>query len=257
MDPKETGLYHILIITSVVVCCILLYAFITAILQQARYRWAHHREIESEINALEAERKRIAADLHDDLGPVLSSAIMKLDAIKYLGAEDALLVNSSISYLEKITGRVRSIAANLMPSVLTDKGLVTAIEYFIQNLNLDNIIRITLQADELPPLGQAVKVHLYRILQEIIHNSCKHGHVTKLRISIRCSDHKIILATIDDGTGFDLEEVSRQKKGYGLLNIQNRVQLLNGNLHIEAKKGTRYYIEIPMAVTTKINDKTS
>jgi two-component system, NarL family, sensor kinase len=246
MDTKETGLYYILIISSGIISGILLYAFITAVMQQAKNRWVHFQEIESEINSLEQERTRIAADLHDDLGPVLSAAIMKLAALKHLQAGDAQLVNSSISNIETITGRIRAIAAGLMPSVLANKGLVVAVGYFIQNLNLNSKVHITLDADDLPPLNHAVNIHLYRILQEIIHNSCKHGNAARLRINIQYRKGSIILATVDDGAGFDYDEVLRQKKGYGLLNIQNRVQFMNGNFHIKTSNGTRYYIEIPL-----------
>jgi signal transduction histidine kinase len=172
---------------------------------------------------------------------------MKLASVKNLDPGDTVLVNSSIRNLENITGRIRAIATGLMPSVLADRELVQAVQYFIDSI--DSKVKITLQAEELPAVSQAAKVHIYRILQEIIHNSCKHGNVTRLRIHFRHRKNLLVIATVDNGCGFDYDNILKAKKGHGLLNIQNRVQILNGDIHIDTGGGTRYFIEIPLQET--------
>jgi len=154
-------------------------------------------------------------------------------------------VNKSIEHIENITGRLRTIASGLMPAVLLDKGPVIAVQQFIRHLQLSNSIRVSLHTADLPRFTQQTNIHLYRIMQEIIHNCCKHAGASRLHIRVYQKGNNIILATADDGTGFDYEDVMRQKKGYGLLNIQNRVQLLNGNCNMQTTGGTRYFIEIP------------
>lgn len=246
MDTQETELYKLLIITAFVISSILVYSFFAALRQQVRYRQVHNREIGSEINALENERKRIAADLHDDLGPVLSAAKMKLSGISGVDGHNAQLVGKSMEYIENISGRLRSIAAGLLPAVLLDKGLVIALQQYIRNLDISDTLSIKLHAGNLPMLEHEVNIHLYRIMQEIIHNTCKHGNATRLHMEILFYGNKLVLSTADDGTGFNYTEMTRQKKGHGLLNIQNRVQLLDGNLNVQTDKGTCYYIEIPV-----------
>lgn len=255
MDSQETELYKLLIIAALVISSILVYSFMAALRQQARYRKVHNREIGSEINALENERKRIAADLHDDLGPVLSAAKMKLSGIVGINTQNEELVDKSIQYIEVISGRLRAIAAGLLPAVLLDKGLVVAVQQYIRNLGMDGRLSIMLHAGTLPPLQQDLSIHLYRILQEIIHNTCKHGNASRLQIIIVFSQNHIILSTADDGAGFDFAEMIRQKKGHGLLNIRNRVQLLDGNFNVKTNSGTRYYIEIPFNTTSKTPHK--
>lgn len=247
MDPQETSLYQLIIIASLVICSILIYAFITALHQQANYSQYQSKEISSGITLLENERKRIAADLHDDLGPILSATKMNLSVIQASSVSDAELLNKSIEYIDNMNSKIRTIAGGLMPAVLLDKGPVMAAEQFIQSLSFDHDIRIVLKAEPLPVLSQQASIHFFRIMQEIIHNTCKHARARELLLQVRVTGRYIMLATADDGTGFDFERTLRKTNGLGLSNIQSRVQLLNGKLNMRSVNGTQYYIEFPLA----------
>ena len=245
MDTQETSLYQIIILAAVVISSILIYSFLTALRQQANYCKHYNKEIRAGIISLENERKRIAADLHDDLGPVLSAAKMKMSVINATTTADKALLDKSIEYIENMTGKIRIIAGGLMPAVLLDKGPVMATRQFIETLSLNHELEIELHAAPLPALNQHASIHLYRILQEIIHNSIKHAQAKKLLINIYANKKQLIVASADNGKGFNYQKTLQQTNGYGLSNIQSRVQLLNGSIHVQSVTGTQYYIEFP------------
>jgi len=89
-------------------------------------------------------------------------------------------------------------------------------------------------------------IHLYRITQEIIHNSLKHARAKRLVIKMYTKNNEFILAATDDGIGFSSLQKSNQQKGFGLTGIHNRVHLLNGRVNIRSKPGTSYFIQIPL-----------
>ena len=247
MDTQETSLYQLIIIASLVICSILIYAFVTALRQQASYSRYQGKEISSGITVLENERRRIAADLHDDLGPVLSATKMYLSEIQPATPLDAELLDKSVWHINRMNNKIRAIAAGLMPAVLVDKGPVMAAVQFSGSLSLDHGLRIVVEADTLPVLSQEASVHFFRIMQEIMHNTCKHAQASKLLLQVKVNSNSIMLSTADNGTGFDVEKTLRKTDGCGLANIQSRVQLLQGKLNIRSVNGTQYYIEFPLA----------
>jgi signal transduction histidine kinase len=216
---------------------------------QAKYRLLFKKEIEAEINALETERKRISADLHDGIAPVLLAAKMRLSALEELKQEGRQAVNKTLEYIENMNSRIRDIIGGLMlPGILLDKGPIEAADQFIDDYGLGKTQHIRISG-YLPPLTDEASIHLYRIIQEIIINTCKHAGARRLEIIAMVEKKKVLLITADDGTGFEQDNNSPQKKGYGLLNIKGRVLSLNGTLHINSgsNTGTRYCIIIPLA----------
>jgi signal transduction histidine kinase len=246
MDTQETGLYHILIITSVVTTGILLYALMTAMLQQLRYRARHNCEVESEILASENERRWIAADMHDDLGPMLSGIKMTLSGIHKENENTLVLLNESIHRIDEISGKIRTLARGLMPPILADKGLVMALQQFIKTLPETGMPNIDLRLQPLPPLSLHASIHIYRIVQEIIHNSIKHAQASQVVIKLYTDDDNLVLSAADNGTGFRDIKKNRQPGGYGLTGIKNRVHMLKGNVKLRSTHGTGYFIQIPL-----------
>jgi len=234
-------------VTCVVTAGILLYAFVTAIMQQLRYRAQHHNEVESEILAGENERRWLAADMHDDLGPLLSATKMNLSAIDGKDQSDNTLMNESIQYIDEISDKIRSLARGLMPNVLLDKGLAKAVQQFINNMGNAGNVDIQLKVETIPQLHVNASIHLYRIIQEIIHNCLKHAHANRLIIKIYTRNNNLVLAASDDGIGFKLKNSFKQHSGYGLTGIRNRVHLLNGSFNLRSQPGTSYFIEIPVS----------
>lgn len=246
MDTQETGLYYILIITSVVTSGVLLYAFITAILQQIHYRVQHNLEVESEILASEKERSWLAADMHDDLGPLLSATKMSLSAIGAKNKADLVLLEESMQQIDVVNAKIRSLARGLMPDILLQKGLQLALQQFIKTLGNAYTLSIELKLQPMPPISDNASIHLYRIIQEIIHNCLKHARANQLVIKVYTKNNELILAAADDGIGFKTFKRTHQPKGFGLTGIQNRVHLLNGRFNLRSHPGTSYFIQIPL-----------
>ena len=247
MDSQETELYHILIIATVVTAGVLLYAFVTAILQQLQYRQQHNREVGSEILAGENERRWLAADMHDDIGPMLSATKMTLSAIQLKSEEDINLMTESMQRIDEISGKIRTLARGLVPNTLLDKGLTMALEQFTKTIVNVSSLQIELQVQDIPVLSVNTSTHLYRIVQEITHNTLKHAQAKQLVIKMYSRNTELILSAADDGVGFNNSDRKREKKGYGLTGIENRVHLLNGELNIRSKPGTSYFIQIPFS----------
>ncbi len=249
MDTKETSLYHIYLITIMVIVGLGLYFLTSALMLRARFRRAYDAQLEAEINKLESEKKRIAEDLHDEISPTLTAIKMKLDILRASSTKDEESIQKCIVYLNTLTEKIRNITVALMPSVIQDKGIAIAIEQYVHNLGYDCTTDIRYTYDPLPSLSLQNSLHIFRIVQEIIHNTCKRANATELEISISNENKMIILSTADNGKGFYYDPSILSTKSYGLSNIHNRVQSLNGTINIDTapEKGTRFYLELPIS----------
>lgn len=246
MDTQETTTYHAVLIAAVVIGTIILYFILSIIRHQRRHRLLYKATIEAEINTLEKERLRVAADLHDELGPILSAAKLKLSNIDALAPDDEKMRTEAMQHIDSILQQVRCIANDLVPNTLLRNGPVPAIEEYIGRIAVNDRLIIELQAGSFPAFPKNAQVHIYRILQELIHNTIKHAHATKLLIKIN-GDHKtLILSTADDGIGFRLEPTAGN--GMGLNNLRSRTEMLGGEMFIKTRpgKGSRFTFSIPV-----------
>ena len=130
MDTQEARIFIAIIISAVLIGVIILYFVITMIRQQKKNLALQKTHILAELQAMEKERSRIAADLHDDLGPGLSSVRFQIDHARRSGDETKQLAKAS-EQLDIYIERMREIAYNLMPSTLERKGLIPALEEFL------------------------------------------------------------------------------------------------------------------------------
>lgn len=248
MDPKETSLYYLYLVTLLVIVGLVSFYLLSALKMRARFRRVTNEQLEAEINKLESEKTRIAQDLHDEIGPILTAIKMRLELIGATSSKEQESLEKSKDHIDLLTNKIRNISVGLMPSVLKDKGLGIAIQQYIHNLNYESAPMIRYNFENIPTLSLPFSLHLFRIVQEIIHNTIKHAEAQKLSINLSEDNGKIILATAEDGNGFDFEKMLEIHKGYGLGNIQSRIQSLHGSLHIQSSigKGTQYFIEIPI-----------
>ncbi|MBS1564483.1 MAG: sensor histidine kinase, partial [Bacteroidetes bacterium] len=216
--------------------------------QQRRHLRLQQEKIQAEITTLENERRRIASDLHDDLGPLLSAVKLQIYSVEVPDPEDRELIERSGLYIDNILHRIREISNNLVPQALLRKGLVVALQEFIDNLTLAHPfdIRFT-YAGEIALPGDR-EIHLYRIILEVIHNALKHSHASVLELHIQEEPHRLTVSIADNGSGFQYEVVQKIGGGLGLKKIQSRVDMLRGDLHIESQpgEGTQYRIAIPL-----------
>jgi len=202
--------------------------------------------LSSTLEGQEAERARIAQDLHDGLGGLLSSVkahygkiqseIKKLESLKvFTSAEDML---------DDACEEVRRISHNLMPPLLRSHGLVPAIQGLVNNYQ-SSTLEISFDYRNMDErLGDTSEVFLYRIAQELLANIMKHARASKAEISLYGLENNVQLIIEDNGIGFDLETFRR---GLGIQSVNSRVEYLNGELEIESNigKGSNISIDIP------------
>src|SRR5262245_1656804 len=131
MDPHQAKIYTAIIITSVIVGVIILYFVISLIRHQRKNLELYNLKIQAEITTTENERTRIACDLHDELGPLLSAVKFKISSLDTPLEEDKEMVEESAKHIDDIIQRMREISNDLMPNTLLRKGILYAMEEFI------------------------------------------------------------------------------------------------------------------------------
>ena len=204
------------------------------------------------INAEENERKRIAAELHDGVGQMMSAAKMNLSAIEneisFKDEEQRFYFDKVIGMVDESCKEIRSVSHQMMPNALLKSGLASAVKEFLDKID-SRIIKINLHAEGLQErLDSNTETVLYRVIQECVNNVIKHSGANNLDISL-IKDADGISATVEDnGRGFDTTD--KQKfEGIGLKNISSRVNFLKGTVDFDSSpgKGTLVAIHVPIA----------
>jgi two-component system, NarL family, sensor kinase len=247
MGSKEADIYFALLIAIGVVAFVISYFIATLIRNQRRYIALYKQKINAEITTLESERSRIAADLHDDFGPFLSSIKMRISLLNTATPKEESMITKLKSDIDSMMIKIREISNNLVPSVLTHKGLVEALSIYCYHISQAGKVQVNFAAAPSLQLLQQQEIHIYRIVQEIINNAIKHAHCTVIDVTLFYKDGRLVLSITDDGIGFDKQMVMRQSAGLGLKNISSRADILKSALYIETTpgKGVHYQVEIP------------
>lgn len=236
------------VLISAVILILIISFFIISIVREHRkvVKWQQAR-IAAEVNTLENERKRIADDLHDELGPLLSAIKLQINHLEPTDETETAVLAKSSEQIDSIIQRFREISYDLLPNTLVRKGLVKATEEFISKLKPVHPLKISFTYCDFTLLPER-EINLYRILQEIIHNTVKHARATSLSISIQKQHKMLLIKTKDDGIGFNYSEKKQIAKGLGLLSLHSRVELLGGQLIVTSQpgSGTIFEIEMPL-----------
>ncbi|UII19634.1 sensor histidine kinase [Fulvivirga ligni] len=194
------------------------------------------------VRGQEIERSRLAKEMHDGLGPLLTSMRLRIQSLYLPEGNEAEL----LTLLDQTITEVRRMSNHLMPSVLEDFGLGEAIAnltLFLQNMSG---IKIQYKDDLTDALSipDDISVALYRIAQETLNNVVKHAQATEIRLSVTQFDDYVSFYVEDNGNGFD---INKKYSGHGLLNIKDRVAILKGTMHLNSNtQGTIIEIEIPL-----------
>jgi signal transduction histidine kinase len=219
---------------------------LTADLQRSRERL---------VTAREEERRRLRRDLHDGLGPVLSSVLLKLGAARRQLPPSTVAENLIIEAsddLRNAVADIRRLVNDLRPPVLDQLGLTTAMRDFVENCGSRDAVGVHVTVDlpeDLPRLSAAVEVALYRIMQEAVTNVVRHASADRctVRLSVEeTQDHyMLVLDVSDNGVGFP----SHRAAGVGLSSMRERAEELGGSFHIESQPemGARLLTSIPMS----------
>jgi signal transduction histidine kinase len=248
MVDQWTGvLISVMIFVGVILMRELFYSLKRAEIDRLR---SEKRVINAIINTEENERKRFAKDLHDGLGPLMSTVKMSLSAlserIKDQSGTDILnntnyLVNEAINTLKDISN-------NLSPHVLSNFGLTSALSAFTAKINQTKAIEIDFKSNmENQRLESEKEVVVYRAACELINNSIRHSGASRIEIELNKHEKFITLQFYDNGRGFDTSSLGEEDtKGMGISNIETRVRSVDGVFILESTpgKGTSALIKI-------------
>jgi signal transduction histidine kinase len=214
-----------------------------------RKAFVKQKLIEAVIETEEKERRRIASDLHDGLGPLLSASKLYFQA--YIDAKDIAGKNdieTKLKYIiENAIADTSRISHNISPHILENYGLITALENFISDISISKNIKFDISFENLERFDMKTELTIYRTISELINNTIKHAKASLISIKIFVSIDMLNIIYEDNGIGFSVKEKINEKTGIGLINIENRISFFKGNVIFEshANKGMKAIFKIP------------
>jgi signal transduction histidine kinase len=223
-------------------------------LQQQRI---NELETEKQLMAAEAvmkgedkERSRIAKDLHDGLGGMLSGIKHSFQHMKdnlVMTPDNQQAFERSMDMLDSSIKELRRVAHNMMPEALVKFGLDVALKDFCNSVNQSGAVELTYESFGLEKisLDQQTAISIYRMVQELVNNTLKHAAASKAIVQISKTADGLTITVEDDGHGFDTQ-ILQSTKGMGWSNLQSRIDYLKGKLNVQSApgKGTSVLIEI-------------
>ena len=194
-------------------------------------------QLQAVINSQESERKRFAMDLHDDFGQLISALRINLNHINDKMESEVQKANV---LLDDMYASLKSIAFNLMPQTLVEKGLEPALSELCHQLDELGQMKFTLRAYNTSELefSDVHKVAIYRVVQEIVNNVIKYSGATKVDINITGLDNELSIMIEDDGEGFD-PNILKMGRGNGWRNIGSRLDMMSAEIDYDSKVGRR------------------
>jgi len=207
------------------------------------------------IKAQEEERKRVAREIHDGPAQMLANIVMRAEYILKLMDIEPYSVKVELVSLQELVRQslqdVRKIIFDLRPMVLDDLGLVPALHRYVDDYKKQfNINAEFVFFGKQERLSPTVEAALFRVVQEALNNVHKHARAHQVMVKIEQLDNKITVSIRDDGTGFDIDSVTKNKNRecYGLINMRERTQILQGEFKINSApgKGTVITIVLPL-----------
>ena len=259
MQGEETDIRAVFLTSTVIVLILVMVIIIFVILYQKKIlkeqslrktREAEHQFelLQSTLQTQEAERVRVAKDLHDDLGALLSTIKLYMSQYARKNQQDDALQKHTEAVNELLTegiGDVRRISNDLLSPTLRDLGLTAALNELKDRINSADGLRVKVNYDPaLPRLDAQVELSLYRIIQELLNNTMKHAKAKHAHLSFHWQDQDLVLDYRDDGQGVNLKTV---KSHVGLRNLQSRATMHQGNMEFSSSpgKGFSARLQIP------------
>lgn len=203
----------------------------------------------SVVETEEKERRRFAKDLHDGLGPLLSAVKIYVNELQdedLAAAEKASMLKYINELIDEAVRDTRTIANNLMPTVIADYGLVSALSAFCDRITLSKTVNISFTSDiQHERFDQTLEIILYRIVLELINNTIKHARAKNIEIYLAEAEGVLDIHYKDDGKGFEVQAaLNDPKSGLGLKNILNRVASANGHCEFRSEPGKGFMARI-------------
>jgi signal transduction histidine kinase len=204
--------------------------------------------VDAMLKGQEDERNRLAKDLHDGLGGLLSGVKFSLSNMKdnlIITPENMAVFERSLDMLDTSIRELRRVAHNMMPEMLTRFGLDEALKEYCSSVNATKMVIVKYQSVGMESrFDQSAEIIIYRIIQELVNNILKHAMATEAFIQLVKENSRLNIVVEDNGKGFDTGMLETNK-GAGWVNIRSRVEYLKGQLdvHSEPGKGTLVNIE--------------
>jgi len=233
--------------------------FIVAMLVVFTKRVIQHREkisklkvtqsqelLQSTIQTQEKERERIGADIHDDIGPLLSLLKLQINKLESVSENEEVkhYVKESKTTLNQILKLVRSVSNELSPAILNELGLKEAMSHMHDKLNTLTDAKVDFKIEgDISSINKTQSTAIYRILQESLNNIIRHTEAKNIEVRLSLQEDEINISVSDDGDGFDPEVASL---GLGIKNIKARVESFGGkySLSSKPKQGTQITIKM-------------
>jgi signal transduction histidine kinase len=207
--------------------------------------------VDSMLKGQEEERSRLAKDLHDGLGGLLSGVKFSLSNMKdnlVITPDNMAVFERSLDMIDTSIKELRRVAHNMMPEMLTKFGLDEALKEYCNTINATKLLAVKYQSHGMispgARLDKSTEIIIYRIIQELLNNTMKHAAATDAFVQLIKEDNRLNIVVEDNGKGFDAN-LPENNKGAGWVNIRSRVEYLKGQLdiHSEPGKGTLVNIE--------------
>jgi len=256
--PKEWGLSEAYVWIGVLssFCFALGVFYVRKILFHIRDIEEERRQLEKKfrttiIQTEEKERMNLAKEMHDGIGPLLSTAKLSVGALLQTeyNVQQKTLIKNIESILNEALKSTKEISNNLTPHVLTNFGLEKAIHNFINKIDRNYLLQISFTNNiQNLRFDQNLEISLYRIVCELINNTIKHASASHAVLDIRMSHHEIRMIYTDDGIGFDTKKTLEKSNGIGLSNMFSRIDSFKGKIDIQSahNEGIVVVITIPV-----------
>jgi signal transduction histidine kinase len=204
------------------------------------------------ILAQEAERKRMAIELHDSIGGLLSAAKIYVSNVSQELTESQFLLfkKKALQALNENIQEIRTITNDLLPQSLEFQGIVSATRGLLEKLTELKQIKVDLQANFEVRFAVDREKALFRILQELVHNALKYSDAKKVALHFQFSDTQLMIQYKDDGQGFDRAayEQNPSRQSFGLKNMERHMAFLNGELNYETSPGNGVEVNLNLPI---------
>jgi signal transduction histidine kinase len=242
-----------LLLISALICFVAVTSLLFLLYRQFQKRKDEKEKMITQENILRAvvetkehEQKRVAEELHDSLGQILSTLKLRISAFKE--GQDVSHIDASLELIKQASQEVKTISHDLMPHVLMELGLKKALVQLSTNVNNSGNLKLTIKADELNEnLPELTGILIYRITQELVNNIIKHAGATTASITFSKKDNQLFIVAEDNGKGFDKEDF-KDKNGMGWKGMTSRILMFKGSYEIKRSDSGGSRIEIKLDI---------
>ncbi|MEO7046671.1 MAG: sensor histidine kinase, partial [Ferruginibacter sp.] len=207
--------------------------------------------VDSLMKGQEEERSRLAKDLHDGLGGLLSGVKFSISNMKdnlVMTPDNMAVFERSLDMIDTSIKELRRVAHNMMPEMLTRFGLDEALKEYCNSINATKLIDVKYQSHGMEErMDKSVEIIIYRIIQELLNNTMKYAAATETFVQLVKEGKRLNVVVEDNGKGFDINS-EENKKGAGLTNVRSRVDYLKGQLEIHSQQGRGTLVNIELNV---------